>query len=348
MPDLQHEARGLAGWLESMLACPLCHGSMLRDAFAYSCARCSREYPIRFGIPDFRLAPDPYISVEAEIQKIDMLFKGPPKSFVELLAAYYKLSPENPRSLNTHYVAAMEASVRRGAGILRRLIDAFPSVPRKTLLDLGCGTGGMIASSGAYFERSVGVDVALRWMLIGRQRLRELGIEVPLICANAESLPFADDSFDAVAADAVVEHVRNPLLMRDETLRVLNQNGAFFYTTNNRFSILPEPHLRIAGFGLLPRRLMERAAMWLRKTPYRARLMSLRELNAVFGRISQISLPSYREGELGSSHENLRRRWERLSRHAVVRALVWPFAPQYFIYGSKNSRTNGTVATPRP
>jgi SAM-dependent methyltransferase len=223
--------------------------------------------------------------------------------------------------------------------ILQRIIDAFPSVRRKKLLDLGCGTGGMLASSSRYFQQSVGVDVALRWMLMGRQRLRELGVEAPLICANAESLPFADASFDAVAADAVVEHVRDPRLMRDETLRVLGEGGAFFFTTNNRFSLLPEPHLRLAGFGLLPRRLMERTAMWLRKTPYKARLMSLRELRGVFRATSQISLPSYNEGELGPANEKLRKSWENLRGYAVVRALVWPIAPQYFIYGSKGDAT---------
>jgi SAM-dependent methyltransferase len=330
-------AADVAGWLEQILACPVCRTPVGRDDSVYACASCGRAFPIRRGIPDFRLAPDPYISIEAEVAKIDKLFAGPSKSFRELLAAYYELSPENPPSLNRHYVGAMGVAVRRGRGILRRLLGFFPDTRRETLLDLGCGTGGLLGASLEMFERSVGVDVALRWLLIGRQRLDELGVRVPLVCANAESLPFMPGIFDAVVGEALLEHVRDPAATRDETLRVLRPGAAFMFTTNNRFSILPEPHLRIAGFGLLPRRTMERVAWMLRRTPYRARLLSLRELTALFRKRARIFLPSYEAGELGERYERLRRLWERAGKWAIVRAVVWPIAPQYFVAGRKPS-----------
>jgi SAM-dependent methyltransferase len=302
---------------------------------AYRCDGCARQFPVRFGIPDFRLHPDPYISFEAEVAKIERLLTGREKSFVELLAAYYELSPENPPVLNQHYVSAMQAAVKRGAGLLSRLTGSSGSrAADASLLDIGCGTGGLLAASPAYFTRAVGIDVALRWLLIGRRRLEEQGVRVPLICANAEAMPLADSMFDAATADAVLEHVRDPAAMRDETLRVVRPGGKFLFTTNNRFSMLPEPHLRILGFGLLPRSVMERAAMRFRRTPYRATLLSLREIARLFRGVAKLSLPVYSEGELGERHEKIRRSWEKAQRYALVRGLVWPVSPQYVISGT--------------
>jgi SAM-dependent methyltransferase len=293
---------------------------------------------VRFGIPDFRLAPDPYISFDDEVAKIDRLLSRGATTFQQLLSEYYDLSPENPPALNRHYVAAMEGAPRRGAALLEKLRRRYPGSPRERLLDLGCGTAGLgVAALAAGYARVVGVDVALRWLVMGRQRLAEEAVIVPLICANAEALPFRPESFDAVVADAVLEHVRDSKAMRDQVLRVLGEQGSFMFTTNNRYSILPEPHVRIPGFGLLPRAWMEPVAMAVRKTPYRVRLHSRRQLRRLFLGIADVELPVYEPGELGSRNERLRAIWSVLGSVGPARAILGPVVPQYFIYGSKGS-----------
>lgn len=322
-------------WLEALLCCPVCHGDLSHAAEAYHCPGCTKVFPIRYGIPDFRLAPDPYISIADEIVKIDRLLSSPGPGFREMLSAYYVLSPENPPELHHHYIAAMEGAVKRGAALVRKLSLRHPHGPAETFLDLGAGTAGLTAAAASQYARVVGVDVALRWLLMGRQRLRELHVEAPLVCANAESLPFRPDCFDAIIADAVLEHVRDSRQMRDQVQRVLTPGGSFFFTTNNRFSLLPEPHVKILGFGLLPRRAMEWVAMKVRKTPYRARLHSRRELRKLFKGVASIELPSYEPGELGERNERVRRVWERVERLRGVRLVVGPVVPQYFISGRK-------------
>ncbi|MEO7501890.1 MAG: class I SAM-dependent methyltransferase [Gemmatimonadaceae bacterium] len=304
----------------------------------YRCVSCSAAYPIRYGIPDFRLSPDPYISVEAELAKIEKLLAPPAKSFRELLNVYYELSPENPPELNAHYIASMEGSVIRGSAILRKLRNIAPDLGDRRILDIGCGSAGLAVAASKEFAEVVGVDVALRWLLIGRQRLNESGpaaAKVALICANAEALPFRSAAFEAVVADAVIEHVRDSSMMRDETLRVLAGDGAFFFTTNNRYSVLPEPDVRILGFGLLPRRWMEKAALALRKTPYRTRLHSRRELRSVFKNVGRVDLPSYEPNELGRRNERARRIWDVLSRIPPIRWAMGPIVPQYFVSGRR-------------
>jgi len=305
-----------------------------RDAASYGCNACGAQYPIRYGIPDFRLKPDPYISIDAEVAKIEG-FAVAGRSFRELVRAYYVLTPECPPELHSHYIAAMAAGINRGAGLLRRLRLSFPRLGTARLLDLGCGTAGMSIAGSRQYGEVIGVDVALRWLVMGQQRLREEGVNVSLVCANAESLPFHSGTFDAVVADAVVEHVNNPGAMRDETLRVINQTGAFLFTTNNRFSLLREPHLRLWGFGLVPRRWMEPLAWRIRKTPYKVRLLSRRALVRLFSGRADVLLPQYDEGELGPRNEGLRRAWTRLNQAGLFRVLIRNFAPQYFVMGSR-------------
>ena len=322
--------------IEHLLACPACSGVVERSASEYRCVECSREFPIRYGIPDFRLAPDPYITVEAEIGKIEG-FTGPGRSFADMVRAYYVLTPESPPALHQRYMVAMEAAVARGAGLISKLRQRFPQAGTSTMLDLGCGTGGMTISAIRTYGKVVGVDVALRWLVMGKQRLHEAGIDAPLICANAESLPFRSEVFDAVIADSVLEHVRDSSRMRDEAIRVIVQNGAWFFVTNNRFSILPEPHVRLWGFGLLPRPMMERVAWKIRGTPYKARLHSRGELRKVFDGYGEVMLPYYDEGELGPRNEGLRKAWEALSGVGLVRHAAGAIVPQYFIAGERRS-----------
>lgn len=322
-------------WLDELVQCPACASAVSRADDHYRCEVCARRFPIRFGIPDFRLLPDPYISIDDEISKIER-FSAPGRSFADTVKAYYVITPESPPQLHSHYVAAMEASVSRGAGILGKLRARFPETGRQRALDLGCGTGGMSIAASREYDQVIGVDVALRWLVMAKLRSEEEGVSLPFICANAESLPFRKDIFDTVVADAVLEHVQNSARMRDETLRVLKPRGAYFFTTNNRFSVLPEPHVRILGFGLLPRRLMEPVARGLRHTPYRARLHSRRELLRLFKGKGEVLLPSFAAEELGPRHERVRKLWERLSAITPVRLALAPFVPQYFIVGQKD------------
>lgn len=342
------EAASVPQWLEDLLACPACRGALERvrrdvasssaaaasdGADGYACARCTRRYPIRHGIPDFRLAPDPYITVGRELWKIAALVEVPGRSFADLLGVYYGISPENPPELHAQYVAAMAMAVDRGAALLRALDRLKPPAAHGTLLDLGCGTAGMTVAGAQRFERVVGVDVALRWLVMGRRRLEECGVDAPLLCANAEALPFRDGVFDAVVGDAVLEHVRQSERMRDEILRTLAGAGTFLLTTNNRFSVLPEPHVRLWGFGWLPRAMMEDVAWRLRRTPYKTRLHSRRELERLFRGVAEVRFRTFEPGELGPGREGMRRTWERLASNALARRLLHHTAPMYTITG---------------
>jgi hypothetical protein len=84
---------------------------------------------------------------------------------------------------------------------------------------------------------------------------------------------------------------------------------------------------------------MEPVALLIRRTPYRARLHSRRELRKLFEGRGEVTLPYYSPGELGERNESLRKIWDVMSRSALFRQTVGAVVPQYFITGRKQRAT---------
>ena len=106
------------------------------------------------------------------------------------------------------------------------------ATPGRTVLDAGCGTGGMLrwqADLGGA-ARLAGVDISSAAIELARQRVPDADLHVaPLI-----ALPFDDASFDLVLTNDVLQHVPEgdiaPSLA--ELRRVLAPGGALLLRTN--------------------------------------------------------------------------------------------------------------------
>lgn len=265
--------------------CPQCKKELRQVPDMYHCAGCRRDYPVLCGIADFRLHPDPYISIDDDRRKGQHLFeKSRHQSFVELLRYYYSITPEVPSDHAERWVAHSLAQVRIARETLRRCgVAAGPGAG--ALLDLGCSTGGLLAAAGPC-RAAVGVDVAFRWLVVGQLRLRELGVEAELVCANAEALPFPDGCFDTVTAIDVVEHVRDAQAAICESRRVLAEGGRALCATNNRFAPLPDPQVGVWAVGYVPRRWQPAYVAKVRSGlhAYQVQMPSSAELTRLFRR----------------------------------------------------------------
>jgi SAM-dependent methyltransferase len=81
--------------------------------------------------------------------------------------------------------------------------------PGMRVLDLGCGPGSITADLATRGFAAVGVDVS------------PVAVDgVPVAGADGAELPFRAASFDAVYANAVLQHVRDPLAVLVEARRV--------------------------------------------------------------------------------------------------------------------------------
>jgi len=104
----------------------------------------------------------------------------------------------------------------------------------KLVLEVGAGTGRdgiLLSRMGAdvvsldYSEESLGL---VRESLEGNEG-------VYLCCADAFSLPFADDTFDVVFHQGLLEHFRNPGDLIAENVRVLKPGGILLVDVPQRY-----------------------------------------------------------------------------------------------------------------
>jgi SAM-dependent methyltransferase len=101
----------------------------------------------------------------------------------------------------------------------------------KRVLDLGCRSGALTRH---FLEGNevVGLDVDRAAL----EKAAALGIET-VVADVEERLPLEDESFDAVVAGELLEHVRFPDALIGEALRLLRPAGIFVGSVPNAFRL---------------------------------------------------------------------------------------------------------------
>jgi len=229
------------------LVCPACRCTLADRSESLRCPTCGREYPVVAGIPDLRLGGDRYLSVDDDRAKARALDEVP-GGFADVLRAYWERTPEVPPQLAERYVASALAGVQRGDRHLERL-----GVSAGSLLDVGCGTGGLLVAAAARGCSAVGIDVALRWLVVARRRLAESGVDATLVAADGALPPFRAGSFSTVCCIEVVEHATDQRALVHWCRALAEPGGHSYVVTANRFSLAPEPTIGLVGVGWLPR-----------------------------------------------------------------------------------------------
>lgn len=236
------------------------------------------------GVPDFRLVPDPYISFEDEYEKARRLSEAAERaSFEALVRFYWEITPDVPRPMAERFIGyAVSGEERAGPCLATMDAQAGGRWTGASCLEVGCGTGGFLVAARERFGALVGADIALRWLVVAKKRLSAAGNRIVLVCCSAEKLPFPDGTFDAVVGLHVLEHAADPQAILSETVRTLKANGGCYFSTPNRFSLGPEPSVRVWGVGFVPRSFASRYVRLVKGIPYRnIRLLSSLELRRI-------------------------------------------------------------------
>jgi len=100
----------------------------------------------------------------------------------------------------------------------------------KRILDLGCGTGMFLKELSTRAKFVVGVDASLEMLKVAKSRAEE----VALVQADADALPFADGSFDAVVSVTLLQNMPDPAVTVRELVRVLRPSGVVVLTVMKR------------------------------------------------------------------------------------------------------------------
>jgi SAM-dependent methyltransferase len=148
-----------------------------------------------------------------------------------------------------------------------------------SVLDAGCGGGGMPLSLAEEAGLVVGIDPAERFPEAGVRLGRERGlINLNFALADGMYLPFRDGVFDLVLSHAVIEHVADAPLYLRECARVLKRGGHMYLSTAPYLSFagahLPRLKIQLPLHLLVGRRIafgtfrfLARHAPWTLKEP---------------------------------------------------------------------------------
>jgi SAM-dependent methyltransferase len=113
----------------------------------------------------------------------------------------------------------------------------LPFIRDGVVLDGGCGEGHGARYLAASARLVVGVDRS--WESV-RGALRGGARNVVFSRSDLGSLPFRDGSFDVVCSFQVLEHLRQPVPLLREAVRVLRPSGLAILTTPNRLTSFSE------------------------------------------------------------------------------------------------------------
>jgi len=167
-------------------------------------------------------------------------------------------------------------------------------------------------------------------------------VDVPLVCANVEVLPFADGTAARAGGESILENAADPKQALHELARVLKRGGRLWLTTPNKYSLGPDPHLGVMAGGWWPDALLKRHATRAGKVFPRRTLFTSRSIRrsleaADFGQIV-IELPDVSEAQKTSQSLVMQRAiagYQALKRLPVAGTLLRTVAPTYLVTATR-------------
>lgn len=113
-----------------------------------------------------------------------------------------------------------------------KLIQQYDSMQGKVILDCGCGTGQYVSALLTLGVDVYGIECSADKVMAFRQSHPEMAARISI--GSIEQMNFADDCFDAILVNEVLEHVTNEARALEEIRRVLKPLGLCFIFSPNR------------------------------------------------------------------------------------------------------------------
>src|ERR1700674_2367291 len=221
----------------NLLQCLGCAGKLDCSAERCVCHGCGATWPVSNGIPRFFQGPDHYWGEVDRNEALEMIEAARRGSWVETVRARF---PEND-NMTFGLLDLQRASWAPMLGLDEH----------STVLDIGSGYGCITHSLSRFAGQVYSVEAVAERIDFTKERLRQERIlNVHLVQASATALPLADNSFDLVVVNGVLEWVGEwdlrvgPRTVQIDFLkrvcRLLKNDGMLLIGIENR-----------AGLGLL-------------------------------------------------------------------------------------------------
>lgn len=95
----------------------------------------------------------------------------------------------------------------------------------KRILEVGAGTGRDAVTLAALGADVLTLDYVAGSLGLTLKAAQQTGVDVAAVCGDGFGAPFADNTFDVVFHQGLLEHFRDPLPMVRDNLRILKPGG---------------------------------------------------------------------------------------------------------------------------
>jgi SAM-dependent methyltransferase len=175
------------------------------------------------------------------------------------------------------------------------------------ILDNGCGLGTYLEAFGPFSKQRIGLEVEFD------RAMKALPHSEGIVQAPAESLPFADDSFDFVLSNEVLEHVEDDSVAMAEMVRVTRPGGRLLLFCPNRWYPVEQHGVYWRGkyiFGNIPLVNYLPTPLRNRLAPH-VRAYTTKQLRSLYRSLPVIAI---HHGRIFGGYDNIDRRWPRFGR----------------------------------
>jgi len=210
---------GVDDRLMALLVCPADHGRLIADGVGLRCARCTRSYEVRDGIP--LLVDDPLTDAHDEIHHLigsrhaDEHRRRQAAFFDETEAAEFEIT--RPQGTPALYAWLLHEKLRRAVRGIESLLPGAMAL-------VVCGGSGMDAE---YLARRgatvICADISYGAARRAAERARRHGLAILPVVADAEHLPFASRTIGTVAVHDGLHHLQDPRAALVEMARVADR-----------------------------------------------------------------------------------------------------------------------------
>ena len=109
--------------------------------------------------------------------------------------------------------------------------DEYRKLPYDRALELGCGTGFFLLNliQAGVARRGSVTDLSPGMVKVATRNGQSLGLDIDGRVADAEGIPYDDNTFDLVVGHAVLHHIPDVELSLREVVRVLKPGGRFVF-----------------------------------------------------------------------------------------------------------------------
>lgn len=108
----------------------------------------------------------------------------------------------------------------------KKIVDLGLCTKGQKVLDLGTGTGVLPRNLYQYGAQFVGADISENQIKEAQRLSEENGMDIQYVCASAENMDFADETFDTVTACQCFMYFDKNIVL-PKIHRILKENGHF-------------------------------------------------------------------------------------------------------------------------